>query len=110
MTKKMRRLLKKIPDDSGLVETLYSRKAGGSTIAPGGALKGSRRKQKLKKRRGRRPTHYKLVCISLYNHDIQKLEQHVQILKQRGHTKANKSQIIRFAIDKVAVEKMPRVY
>ena len=106
MTKKMRRLLKKVPDDSGLVETLYSRKAGGSAMADSG----SRKKQKLKKRRGRRPTHYKLVCISLYNHDIQKLEQHVQILKQRGYTKANKSQIIRFAIDKVAVEKMPRVY
>src|SRR3989338_471225 len=101
----MKRILKKGPakagqDESGLVETLYSRKAGAPAMAP----RGSKRK-----RRGRRPSHYKLVCISLYNHDIQKLEQHVQILKQRGHTKANKSQIIRFAIDKVAVEKMPRV-
>lgn len=102
----MKRVLKKTQDNSELVETLYSRRAGMPAMVP----RNSRRRQRLKKRRGRRPSHYKLVCISLYNHDIQKLEQHVQILKQRGHTKANKSQVIRFAIDKVPVEKMPRVY
>ena len=106
----MKRVLRKVSakvgqDESGLVETLYSRRAGSPAMIP----RRLRRKKRLKKR-GRRPSHYKLVCISLYNHDIEKLEQHVQILKQRGHTKANKSQIIRFAIDKVAVEKMPRVY
>lgn len=99
----MKHVFKKVQDDSELVETLYSRKAG----SPAMDLKGTKRKGRLKRRK-RRPSHYKLVCISLYNHDIEKLEQHVRILKQRGHTKANKSQIIRFAIDKVAVEKMPR--
>ncbi len=102
----MKRVLRKVQESAELVETLYSRKSGSPAMVP----RRFRRRSKKLKRRGRRPSHYKLVCISLYNHDIQKLEQHVQILKQRGHTKANKSQIIRFAIDKVAVEKMPRVY
>ena len=89
---------------SGLVETLYSRK-----VQPAMVPKSLRRKRLFRMAK-RKPTHYKLVCISLYNRDIEKLEDHVQSLKRKGHTKASKSQVIRFAIDKVAVEKMPRVY
>src|SRR5262249_35080669 len=35
-----------------------------------------------------KPTHYKVVCISLYNEDIAHLEALVAELKRRGHTKA----------------------
>src|SRR5439155_6256607 len=38
-----------------------------------------------------KPTHYKVVCISLYTEDIERLEALVAELKRRGHTKANKS-------------------
>ena len=55
-----------------------------------------------------RPTHYKIVCISLYNDDIERLERMVDTLKSRGHTKANKSQLIRAALDQVDLEKVPR--
>ena len=55
-----------------------------------------------------RPTHYKIVCISLYNDDIDRLERMVETLKSRGHTKANKSQLIRAALDQVDLEKVPR--
>jgi hypothetical protein len=57
-----------------------------------------------------KPTHYKIVCISLYNEDIEHLESLVKELKRRGHTKANKSQIIRAALDQVDLAKIPKGY
>jgi hypothetical protein len=53
-----------------------------------------------------RPTHYKIVCISLYTDDIERLERMVETLKRRGHTKANKSQLIRAALDQVDLDKV----
>ena len=57
-----------------------------------------------------KPTHYKIVCISLYNEDIENLERLVAELKRRGHTKANKSQLIRAALDQVDLSKIPKGY
>ena len=57
-----------------------------------------------------KPTHYKIVCISLYTEDIARLEGLVAALKKRGHTKANKSALIRYALDSVDITKMPRGY
>lgn len=57
-----------------------------------------------------KPTHYKIVCFSLYNEDIAQLEGLVAELKRRGHTKANKSAVIRFALDTVDISKMPKGY
>jgi hypothetical protein len=57
-----------------------------------------------------KPTHYKIVCISLYNEDIARLEALVGELKRRGHTKANKSAVIRYALDTVDISKMPKGY
>ena len=57
-----------------------------------------------------KPTHYKVVCISLYNEDIARLESLVAELKRRGFSKANKSQLIRFALDTVDLDKMPKAY
>ena len=55
-----------------------------------------------------KPTHYKVVCISLYNEDIAHLEEMVAALKRRGHTKANKSQLIRAALAQVDLGKIPK--
>jgi hypothetical protein len=55
-----------------------------------------------------KPTHYKVVCISLYNEDIDRLETMVAELKRRGHTKANKSQLIRAALAQVDLAKIPK--
>ncbi len=55
-----------------------------------------------------KPTHYKVVCISLYNEDIEHLESMVDELKRRGHTKANKSQLIRAALAQVDLGKIPK--
>jgi hypothetical protein len=57
-----------------------------------------------------KPTHYKVVCISLYTEDIQHLEALVAELKRRGHTKANKSQLIRAALAQVDLGKIPKGY
>ena len=57
-----------------------------------------------------KPTHYKVVCISLYTEDIQRLEALVKALKGRGHTKANKSQVIRAALDQIDLDKIPKGY
>lgn len=55
-----------------------------------------------------RPTHYKIVCISLYTEDIERLDSLVAQLKRRGHTKANKSQVIREALLQIDLDKVPR--
>jgi hypothetical protein len=55
-----------------------------------------------------KPTHYKVVCISLYTEDIAHLEEMVAELKRRGHTKANKSQLIRAALAQVDLGKIPK--
>jgi hypothetical protein len=60
--------------------------------------------------RKEKPTHYKVVCISLYTEDIAQLEELVAELKRRGHTKANKSQVIRAALDQIDLDKVPKGY
>lgn len=62
------------------------------------------------KKEREKPTHYKVVCISLYNEDISRLEALVAELKRRGFTKANKSQVIRAALDQVDLAKIPKGY
>ena len=54
-----------------------------------------------------KPTHYKVVCISLYTRDIENLEATVAELKRRGYTKANKSQLIRMALSQLDIDKLP---
>ncbi|HKA87584.1 MAG TPA: hypothetical protein VKE22_07955 [Haliangiales bacterium] len=57
-----------------------------------------------------KPTHYKIVCISLYREDIDRLNELVAELKRRGHTKASKSALIRYALDTVDIGAMPKGY
>ena len=40
-----------------------------------------------------KPTHYKIVCISLYTEDIDRLDALVAELKKLGHSKANTTEI-----------------
>ena len=52
-----------------------------------------------------KPSHYKVICISLYNDDLQRLDAMVDELKERGFTKANRSALIRFALEQVDLAK-----
>lgn len=64
-----------------------------------------------KKARGKAaPAHYRIVSISLYNEDIDRIDALVSALKEAGHSKANRSALIRYAIDTVDISKMPRSY
>jgi len=54
-----------------------------------------------------KPTHYKVICISMYTRDIEDLDAKVAELKRRGWTKANKSQMIRLALSQIDIDKLP---
>ena len=54
-----------------------------------------------------RPTHYKVICISMYTRDIADLDAKVAELKRRGWTKASKSQLIRLALAQIDLDKLP---
>jgi hypothetical protein len=65
-----------------------------------------------RKRRGTvgaavRPTHYKVICISMYTRDLEELDAKVAELKRRGWTKANKSQLIRLALSQLDIDDLP---
>jgi hypothetical protein len=55
-----------------------------------------------------KPTHYKVICISLYTKDLERLDGMVDELKARGITKANRSALIRAALDQIDLDKVPR--
>ena len=71
--------------------------------------RGRREEAPARPRRGgpARPTHYKVICISMYTRDIEELEAKVAELKRRGWTKANKSQLIRLALSQIDLDKLP---
>ena len=58
--------------------------------------------------RDEKPTHYKVICISMYTEDLKRLDSMVDALKSRGLTKANRSALIRFALGQVDLESVPR--
>jgi hypothetical protein len=55
-----------------------------------------------------KPAHYKVICISLYNADLERLDRLVDELKTRGLTKANRSALIRVALDQLDLDKVPK--
>ncbi|MCB9507551.1 MAG: hypothetical protein H6700_07100 [Myxococcales bacterium] len=82
-----------------------------ATVVPQGKPAGSPRRAPPRRRAKKStPTHYKIISISLYNEDIDKIDELVAALKAAGHPKANRSALIRYAIDTVDIEKMPKSY
>src|SRR5579871_444734 len=57
---------------------------------------------------GPKPAHYKVICISLYTKDLERLDALVDELKSRGITKANRSALIRVALEQLDLDKVPR--
>lgn len=55
-----------------------------------------------------RPDHYKVICISMYTKDLGRLDELVDELKSRGITKANRSALIRVALEQLDLDKVPR--
>jgi len=71
---------------------------------PGEGRKGRQRKTEP----AEKPQHYKVICISLYTKDLERLDRLVHELKARGVTKANRSALIRVALDQLDLDKVPR--
>lgn len=80
-----------------------------ASAAPRKGRSGGRRST-ARRARSAAPSHYRIVSISLYNEDIEKIDGLVAELKAQGHSKANRSALIRYAIDTVDISKMPRSY
>jgi hypothetical protein len=55
-----------------------------------------------------KPTHYKVICISIYTEDLARLDQMVDELKARGLTKANRSALIRYALGAIDLDRVPK--
>ena len=55
-----------------------------------------------------KPDHYDVICISMYTEDLVSLDAKVEALKQRGHRRMTRSALIRYALEKLAVEDVPR--
>lgn len=53
-------------------------------------------------------THYKVICISLYNEDLRRLDEKVEQLKKRGVRRASRSALIRHALDCIEPHDVPR--
>lgn len=55
-----------------------------------------------------KPSHYKVICISMYTEDLSRLDTMVEQLKARGLTKANRSALIRYALGGVDLDRVPK--
>ncbi|MBL8605752.1 MAG: hypothetical protein JNL38_00465 [Myxococcales bacterium] len=55
-----------------------------------------------------KPLHYKVICISMYTNDLERLDGMVEALKKRGLTKANRSALIRAALEQIDLDKVPK--
>ena len=86
--------------DAILSEEYYGRRARADEAAPGSGVR-----RRAASGQGK-PTHYKVICISMYTRDIEELEAKVAELKRRGWTKASKSQLIRIALAQVDLDKL----
>lgn len=88
--------------DRILSEDFYGRSTAKAPVEAAPAPKRRRRRSSKPK-----PTHYKVICISMYTKDIALLEETVAELKRRGYTKANKSQVLRTALSQLDIDKLP---
>lgn len=86
--------------DAILSEEYYGRRARADDPAPPAGPRRRAANGQLK------PTHYKVICISMYTRDIEELEAKVAELKRRGWTKASKSQLIRLALSQIDLDKL----
>ena len=55
-----------------------------------------------------KPAHYRVICISMYTDTLERLDEMVKELKRRGYTKANRSALLRHALELVDLDAVPR--
>lgn len=55
-----------------------------------------------------KPAHYKVICISVYNEDLEQMDKLVDGLKARGLHKMSRSALIRVALSQLDPDRIPR--
>lgn len=55
------------------------------------------------------PSGYGVICISLYTEDLTRLDTMVDKLKARGLNKANRSSLIRYALEQLTPEQLDNI-
>ena len=50
---------------------------------------------------------YKVICISVYNDDLQAMDAKVALMRAKGWTKMSRSGLIREALDRLDVRQLP---
>jgi hypothetical protein len=97
-----------------VLETSFYRSEADETPAPSRrvhaalAKAGATRSKKAKPARKPKPDHYEIICISMYVEDLSALDAKVDALKQKGHRRMTRSALIRYALDRLALEDVPR--
>lgn len=86
-----------------LRETFYAREDRAKPLAGGAA-------RPKKKAKAPKPNHYEVICISMYTEDLARLDEMVAALKKKGHRKMSRSALIRFALDTVDLDALPKGY
>jgi hypothetical protein len=93
------------PDDA-LTATFF----GASPAVDARTARKPARKRKRSVSRAAVASHYKIVSISLYNEDIERIDALVSAWKDAGNPKANRSALIRYAIEQIDPSSLPKGY
>lgn len=86
-----------------LEEAFYKREPAKAAPEP-------KRPKRRRRRAKKKPDHYEVICISLYNEDLARLDEKVKLLKDRGHRKMSRSALIRYALDTADLDGLPKAY
>ena len=81
-----------------------------SFYRPEGERPTVRKRRRRGARRKPKPSHYEVICISLYKEDLSQLDKMVAKLKKQGHRRISRSALIRFALDQLDIRDFPRSY
>lgn len=93
-------------DEDVLAKTFYKEDEG--TAQPRlASLDGAGKRRKVAKAPKPKAEHYEIICISIYNEDLARLDAKVHALKQKGHRRMTRSALIRYALDRLSVEDVP---
>ncbi len=76
----------------------------------GKSVKAPTKRRSKKKKKKKKPDHYEVICISMYTDDLARLDAAVKRLKKKGHRKMSRSALIRYALDTMDEDGLPRSY
>lgn len=104
------RAVREIFDESEVREVLketFYRDEPSYPIEPSYPADASPPKRKRAKAKPK-PDHYEVICISMYKEDLERLDDRVALLKKRGLRRMTRSGLIRWALDQLDIESVPK--